>query len=75
MPGGCGAKSGATFHCNGNCDVYVTFARTLFCGYRYTFSDYTQLTGGWSGGGASGNFYQTGGTSSGNSYNPPSVCG
>ena len=52
----------------------MTFTRNLYCGYHYTFQDYTQLTGTWSGGGASGNFYQIGGSSSGSSYDQPGVC-
>ena len=72
--GGCGAKTGATFHCSGSCEVSVTLTRTLYCGYHYTFQDYAQLTGTWSGGGASGNFTQIGGSSSGSSYDPPGGC-
>ncbi len=72
--GGCGAKTGATFYCGSSCEVDVTFTRNLYCGYHYTFQDYTQLTGTWSGGGVSGKFTQIGGKSSGSSYNPPGVC-
>lgn len=73
--GGCGAKTGATFHCSGSCDPYVTFNRTgLFCGYHYTFNDYVQITGTWSGGGTSGKFTGNGSQSHGSAYNPPAVC-
>ena len=68
--GGCGALRGSPHTCRGSCGVSIQYTRTLFCGYHYTFSDYTQLTGTWSGGGHSGSFAQEGARSNGSSYNP-----
>lgn len=72
---GCGAKTGATFHCNGSCDPTVGYVRSsLFCGYHYSFDDYVQITGTWTGGGHSGTFSGDGPHGTGTSYMPPTVC-
>lgn len=72
--GGNGAQSGPTTRCYGSCSTTATHTRNLFCGYHYTFSDYTQITGTWSGGGESGKLTGDSSRSSGSAYNPRSVC-